>query len=106
VDARDDRPVVFCSECTWYREQRVYRRPSHTFVRTEQTCLHPRALYATAVRLARHTPGERNALNDCPDFQPAQRWVLLWRTHGTPLSLMLGLWAILALLLYWSRYLR
>ena len=99
--------MVFCSECTWYREQRRYLRASYPFVRIEETCLHPRALYATAVRPTRHTPRERNALNDCADFRPLPAWVVLWRTYAGPASPVMLLWILLGFLLYyWSRHLR
>jgi hypothetical protein len=103
--------MVFCSTCVWYREQRLYRRPSHTFVCTATTCMHPRALYTcrtpTVLATCRRTPEERNALNDCSDFQPVSWWKVWWQLYGNQTLLILLLWLMgIALVLSWSRHLR
>ena len=96
---RQDRPTVFCGRCQWYRQTHLYDHPSRRLVRIEHVCLHPHALYVhttpTAVQTLRHTATQRNANNDCPDFQPLRGWRWVRRHGGVPIVLVLLLWGLL-----------
>jgi hypothetical protein len=87
---RQDRPEVFCGACRYFREtQRM------------DVCTHANAWYAVTtpvgVDVARHTPQERNADNDCADFQPRRWWWSLrpYRKVGGLLLLWAALYAVL-----------
>ena len=85
-----DRPEVFCGACHWYGG--AQGTGSHL-------CLHANAAYrvTTAVGMLSlyHKAEERNATNDCPDFQPLRGWRWFRRYHGAQISLMALLWLAL-----------
>jgi hypothetical protein len=93
-----DRLRVFCGDCAWYGG--VQAEGMHL-------CLHPRArsVQATpvAMLLVLHTATERNAANDCADFQPQSWWQQFRRYRGIEISLLVALWLILFLWLCWWR---
>jgi hypothetical protein len=72
---------------------------------TGYRCAHPHARYMVKTPAglvpSRHTIEERNALNDCADFQPRRVWLTVWRQCGVMLCVVLGLWILLYTFLVW-----
>ncbi len=93
-----DRLRVFCRDCTWYGGI----QPDGVHL-----CLHPhaRCVQATpvAMLLVLHTATERNAANDCVDFQPRSWWQQFRRYRGIETSLLVALWLSLFLWFSWWR---
>ncbi len=91
-----DRPRVFCRDCAWYGGEKG--RGTHR-------CLHAHAQYVKATPMGMlllwHSATERNAENDCADFQPLGWWQRFRRYHGVEISLVVCLWLVLYALLWW-----
>jgi hypothetical protein len=87
------RQEVFCRDCVFYAPQRSTRR-----------CRHPQAaqVVKTYAEPATHfvEPEERNAHNDCPDFD-----ALTWPVRAASVLLFLagiiGLWTLLFYVFPW-----
>jgi hypothetical protein len=87
------RQEVFCRGCVFYAPQR-----------SAQRCRHPQAVQVVKTYVGRVThslePEERNAHNDCPDFQ-ARTWRDLAAQVVLFLASIVGLWTLLLYVFPW-----
>jgi hypothetical protein len=87
------RQEVFCRDCVFYAPQRSMRR-----------CRHPQARHVVKTYAGPAThfvePEERNADNDCPDFE-AMTWRGLAATVVLWLAGIAGLWTLLFYVFPW-----
>ena len=74
---------MFCGGCRWYQQRE---------------CRHAHAVYEEktpfGIVTMRYTAEERNALNDCPDYQPLDFWGLFRRYSGPHIMLLLLVWVL------------